>query len=94
MADEELKDMIGHDENGKHLVVFSLAVRPEFRGLGVSKQLVATFVKRARALGKQKIMLLCKINLIAYYQRRGFDHAGRSASTHGGFQWHEMVMRL
>ncbi len=54
IADEEFKDMVGHVKEGKNIVVFSLAVLPEFQGNGISKQLMARFVEVSKGLKKEK----------------------------------------
>ena len=94
ISDEELKQLIGHDPNGKNMVIFALAVLPEFQKQGIARQLMTRFVKEARVNKKENVLLLCKQPLIAYYERLGFDHMGLSRSTHGGAEWHEMRSRL
>ena len=94
ISDEKFKQLIGHDPEGDNIVIFSLSVLPEYRKQGVGNQLLATFIDQARELGKTKVMLLCKDKLIDYYSRHGFQDAGISASTHGGAEWHEMVLPL
>jgi GNAT superfamily N-acetyltransferase len=39
------KDMVGHDKDGKNIVIFSLAVLPEFQGNGISKKLMEGFIE-------------------------------------------------
>ena len=94
ISDEELKQLIGHDPNGRNMVVFALAVLPEYRNQGIARQLMRRFAEEARKLGKQNILLMCKQHLIHYYESMGFEHAGLSKSTHGGAEWHEMRLRL
>lgn len=94
LTKEEFKEMIGHDNNGKNMVIFSLAVLPQFRGQGVSRKLMEKFVEVSKKLKKEKILLICKPELIPYYQKFGFIYAGKSRSKHGGFTWHEMYVRL
>jgi predicted N-acetyltransferase YhbS len=94
MTDEELKALVGHDPEGANMVVFSLAVLPEFRGRGIAHELMHRFMDESRRMGKQRVMLLCKDALIVFYERLGFRYAGVSASTHGGAAWHEMVLTL
>jgi predicted N-acetyltransferase YhbS len=94
ISDEELKQLIGHDPAGKNMVVFALAVLPEYQKQGIASQLMSTFVDEARALGKENVLLMCKQHLIHYYERMGFAHIGVSRSTHGGAEWHEMQLRL
>ena len=94
ISDEELKQLIGHDPNGKNMVIFALAVLPEFQKQGIARQLMDRFVEEARALKKENVLLLCKQHLITYYEKLGFDHVGLSRSTHGGAEWHEMRLAL
>jgi ribosomal protein S18 acetylase RimI-like enzyme len=94
IADEELKDMVGHEPEGENIVIFSLAVLPEFQKKGISKLLMTNFVTVSKGLQKHKILLICKENLIEYYQNFGFAYAGKSSSKHGGFEWHELRLQL
>ena len=94
LADEEFKDMVGHDPDGKNIVILSIAVAPSCQGVGISRPLMERFIDRARALDKQTILLLCRENMIGYYEKFGYEDAGVSASTHGGGRWHEMRLNL
>ena len=94
LSDEELKQLIGHDPHGKNLVVFALAVLPEFQKRGIAGQLMSRFVEEARGRGNGNVLLMCKQHLISYYERMGFAHVGLSKSTHGGAEWHEMRLAL
>ncbi len=40
------------------------------------------------------MLLICKSDLVAYYERFGFVHAGLSRCTHGGATWQQMVLKL
>lgn len=94
ISDEELKQLIGHEVDGKNMVVFALAVLPEFQKRGIARQLMSRFVEEARGLKKGNVLLMCKQYLIAYYEGMGFVHMGISKSTHGGAEWHEMRLTL
>jgi ribosomal protein S18 acetylase RimI-like enzyme len=94
ITDEELKDMVSHDKDGRNMIIFSLAVLPKFRGDGISKQLMLRFIEVSKDLKKEKILLLCKSELIPYYQNYGFLYGGKSKSKHGGFEWYEMYLLL
>ncbi|MBN2116916.1 MAG: GNAT family N-acetyltransferase [Anaerolineales bacterium] len=94
ISDEELKQLIGHDPHGKNMVVFALAVLPEFQKRGIARRLMSRFLEEARRRKKENVLLLCKRHLIAYYEGMGFTHAGLSRSTHGGAEWHEMRLTL
>ncbi|WP_419787528.1 GNAT family N-acetyltransferase [Pseudodesulfovibrio sp.] len=94
ITDEEFKQLIGHDPEGGNIVIFSLSVHPDFRKLGVGGKLLDQFVDHAREMGKNKVLLLCKEDLVNYYAGHGFSDSGVSASTHGGAVWHEMALTL
>ena len=94
LADEEFKDMIGHNPAGKNLVIFSVAVTPEFQKSGVSRRLMENFLERAKDQDKESVFLLCKTNLVSYYEKFGFKNCGESQSEHGGFSWWEMRLDL
>jgi ribosomal protein S18 acetylase RimI-like enzyme len=94
ISEEELKQLIGHDPDGKNQVIFALVVLPEFQKRGIANQLMTRFVEEAREHKKGNVLLMCKQHLIAYYERMGFAHVGLSRSTHGGAEWHEMRLTL
>ena len=94
ISDEELKQLIGHDPAGKNMVVFALAVLPPFQKRGIAHELMSRFVEEVRARKKENVLLICKDHLIRYYESMGFRHVGKSRSTHGGAEWHEMRLAL
>lgn len=94
ITDEEFKQLIGHDPDGSNIVIFSLSVHPDFRKRGIAYKLMERFIEQARELGKTRILLLCKKELIDFYSRLGFKDSGISESSHGGAEWHEMVLPL
>ena len=94
ISDEELKQLVGHDPAGRNMVVFALAVLPEFQKQGIARQLMSRFVEEARRSNRKNILLMCKEHLVAYYERMGFEHRGLSKSMHGGAEWHEMRLAL
>jgi ribosomal protein S18 acetylase RimI-like enzyme len=60
IGDEELKQMIGHDADGKNMVVFAVVVLPEFQKQGIAPQLMTSFVEEARARKKENVLWRCK----------------------------------
>ncbi len=91
---EALKAMEEHDPDGAHIVIFSLGVLPDYQRRGYARQLMNALLDRAREMGKHKAFLICKQELIPYYESLGFAHLKQSASTHGGGAWHEMGLNL
>ena len=94
LAREELKDGADLDPSGRNIVVFSLTIRPDLQGQGLSRPLFEAFLLRAHALNKRRVLLLCKEYLVPYYAKFGFQDAGPSTSTHGGYTWREMRLEL
>ena len=94
ITDEDFKALIGHKEDGDNIVIFSLAVLPQYQGVGIGQRLMEKFSEAAIAMQKQKILLLCKADLISYYEKIGFKSRGLSQSRHGGFEWFEMEKKL
>lgn len=92
ISDEEFKQLIGHDPDGRNIVIFSLSVHPDHQRKGIADRLMKAFIENAREMGKSRILLLCKDDLIPYYSRHSFIDNGISASDHGGAEWHEMVL--
>mgnify|MGYP000326954098 CR=1 FL=1 len=94
ISDEALKALIGHEDDGKNLVIFSVAVLPDYQRQGIAAALLHEYIKRAKNSNHQAILLLCKENLVTYYAKFGFEDGGLSESTHGGAKWHEMKLIL
>ena len=90
LSDEAFKAMVGHDDNGANIVIFSVAVDPAVQKNGIARQLLFRFYERATMLNKHAILLLCKSDLLGLYRKFGFIDLGKSASTHGGYSWHTM----
>lgn len=94
ITDEAFKQLIGHEDGGRNLVIFSLSVLPEFQGRGIATRLMLGFLDLARTQARQSVLLLCKEDLLDFYRRFGFANRGVSASVHGGARWFEMACPL
>ena len=94
LSDEAFKELVGHDPDGPHVVIMSVAVRPDHQGRGIAGQLLRAFIARMCALGKVDVFLICQAALVPLYRRYGFVELGPSASTHGGLTWVEMSLAL
>jgi len=94
LSDEEFKELIGHDPEGKHSVILSVVIHPDYQGKGMANKLMNSFIDKMRALGKIDIFLICQSELIDMYARYGFVNLGKSDSDHGGMSWNEMSLSL
>lgn len=94
LSDEEFKELVGHDPDGKQVVIMSVVVDPAFQRSGYAKQLMSAYISRMRQLGKASIYLICQIGLIPFYQSFGYEDLGPSDSDHGGLCWQEMRLKL
>lgn len=94
LSDEAFKELVGHDPDGEHVVIMSLAVHPAYQGQGFASTLMAHFINRMKGLEKSDIFLICQAELVAWYARFGFVDLGPSSSSHGGLVWNEMSLAL
>lgn len=94
LANEEFKDLIGHEPNGKHIVIFSVVIHKDFQGKGFAGKLLTDFIDRIKRMQKTSIYLICRDSLIEFYKKYGFEYIRKSDFTHGGLDWHEMVLSL
>lgn len=94
LSDEEFKELVGHDPEGKHIVILSVVIHPDYQGKGMATKLMNSFIDKMKALGKTDIFLICQSELIDMYARYGFVNLGKSNSDHGGMSWNEMSLSL
>jgi N-acetylglutamate synthase-like GNAT family acetyltransferase len=86
--------MVGHDPDGRNVVIMSVVVHEKYQRQGIAGMLLKNFISNAKRAGKDNIFLLCKSPLIAFYENYGFEYLRESKSIHGGVEWHEMVLNL
>jgi ribosomal protein S18 acetylase RimI-like enzyme len=94
LSDETFKELVGHDPNGKKIVIMSVVVHPKYQGQGMAGKLMDDFIGRMKLMGKEEIFLICQEELIGMYARFGYQDLGPSDSDHGGLSWHEMSLSL
>jgi ribosomal protein S18 acetylase RimI-like enzyme len=94
MSDDNIKELVGHHEDGCALVVMSVAVHPGYQRKGYAGRLLTGFIEHAKVMGKAEIYLMCQQYLIPLYERYGFETLGLSESNHGGLSWYEMRLSL
>lgn len=94
LSDESFKELVGHAPDGKHIVIMSVVVHPQYQGQGLAGKLLQSFIEKMTKLGKSEIFLICQKSLIPMYAKYGFNYIAPSDSDHGGMSWHEMSMQL
>lgn len=82
------------DECGENLLIFGLAVHPDFRKQGIAHQLMLHILSSAKEKGKKRASLTCKRNLIGFYAGFGFGNHGVSKSVVGGVKSYDMEIDL
>lgn len=90
LPDEMYHDLSLHDPEGDYQTVFGLNVLPEYRGKGIARCLVSSFIELARQRQKKGVILTCKEHLIPFYESCGFRNYGKADSSHGGAVWYDM----
>ena len=94
LSNEDFKELVGHDSEGKYIVILSVVIHPAYQGRGMASKLMKNFIDRMKALGKSDIYLICQPGLIDMYAKYGFVDLGPSDSNHGGVSWNEMSLSL
>ena len=94
IRDECLKDLVGHNPAGRHLVIFSLVVHPRAQKHGIARELLERIVEQAIAEEKVSVLLDCRERLIRYYESFGFAYRAISPARFGGHKWYEMNLEL
>ncbi|MBR1423080.1 MAG: GNAT family N-acetyltransferase [Ruminococcus sp.] len=84
----------GYDDNGKNLLIYGLAVHPEYRKQGIAHKLMEHFLNAAKAAGKEHVSLTCKESLIGFYESMGYSNHGLSESVLGNVVSYDMELYL
>lgn len=87
-----------HDASGGILAIHSVVVEERFRNCGVASAMLQDYVTAMERLNKkgvlkvkmEKIVLMAKKNMLAFYVRGGFMALGVSKVVHGKEQWFQL----
>jgi predicted PhzF superfamily epimerase YddE/YHI9/GNAT superfamily N-acetyltransferase len=88
--------MKSHDAMGKTLAIHSVVVEEKYRNCGVASAMMQDYLAAMERMNRkngflkvkmEKIVLLAKKNLLAFYIRNGFRAMGVSEIVHGKEQW-------
>ena len=95
--------MKSHDATGKILGIHSVVVEEKYRNFGVASAMMQDYLLAMERLNSkdgnlkvkmEKIVLMAKKNLLAFYVRNGFRAMGLSPIVHGKEQWFELERDL
>jgi len=95
--------MKSHDATGKILGIHSVVVEEKYRNSGVASAMMKDYLSAMERLNSKegilkvkmdKIVLIAKKNLLAFYVRNGFRAMGISSIVHGKEQWFELERDL
>lgn len=84
----------GFDENGENLLLFGLAVHPDYRHKGIAHKLMKHALSAAKESGKRRVSLTCKERLIPFYESFGYTNHGVSESVKGNVESYDMEILL
>ena len=92
--EDDLFEPQGHEPDGTNQMIFGLAVHPEFQRRGVGAALLRHMIAFSGNASMERVILTCKQEKLAYYEKFGFENHGVSNSSHGGAVWYDMVLEL
>ena len=87
-------DVSAHNPEGSTIMLLGLEVLPEYRKLGLARELVFDYCRREQERGIKRLVLTCHTDKVKMYRKLGFEDLGESASVWGGEKWHEMCISL
>jgi ribosomal protein S18 acetylase RimI-like enzyme len=93
----EHESMTTHVSNGRLLAIHSVVVPEEYRRKGIATKMLKDYVEHMRATNDgtiEKLVLLAKDNLLAFYENCGFQVIGPSAIEHGSEQWYDLELDI
>lgn len=94
IRDEMFENAKLHNPKGKWQAIFGVNTIPSHRKRGLAGKVMKQVIEDARAQGRVGCILTCKEELIAYYEKFGFESIGLSESAHGGAVWYDMVLKF
>lgn len=86
-------EMGSHKEEGRIIALHSLVVHPDWRGKHIGYLMLKDYVQRLFAMHTADGMaLICKKDLVPFYEKHGFRDEGESKSKHGNGDWQDMYL--
>lgn len=85
--------IIGNDSAGRFIGVHSVAVRTEYQGKGLGRDLLKEYAKYVRESinPADSVVLIAHGHLLQFYESVGFKNLGPSPCEFAGGGWYDMV---
>jgi O-acetylhomoserine (thiol)-lyase len=90
ITDDLYKSGGAFDKNGENLLIYGLAVHPDYRHKGAAHKLMEHILNKAKEQGKTHVSLTCKEALIPFYESLGYHNHGISESVQGNVVSYDM----
>lgn len=88
--DEFFMDASLHDPEGRNIMLLGFDVLPEYRGQGLARELMYTYMRREKEKGRKRLLLTCVKEKVPMYEKMGYTYNGDSGSVWGGTKWYDM----
>lgn len=87
--------MSTHEPEGSTLCIHSVVTEGGHRRKHIGTRTLRTYMQWvvSNTPAVEKVLLLCKKELIGFYEGAGFRMVGPSEVVHGADQWYEMVQK-
>ncbi len=88
----ELLKEENHDRKGKNVMIHAFVINPKHQGNGIGKKSFLHYLKHFQKvqLPLHSFALVCKPNLIGFYEKLGFHVTNRLVQLGNSSDWHEL----
>lgn len=81
-----------HREDGAYQAILGVNTAPKHQKKGYASTIMEQVIADAKAQGRRGCVLTCKLDLINYYKKFGFQNNGISKSVLAGHTWYDMIL--
>ncbi|KAA8573947.1 hypothetical protein MFRU_001g01960 [Monilinia fructicola] len=86
---------LGHQEDGRTIVIHSVAILPAFQGRGLGRILMTAYMQQMNGAGiADRLALIAHSHKINFYKALGFTEKGKSEAQFGGGGWYDLIYEL
>ena len=90
--DEMNHDPSFHHEDGLYQAILGVNTDPLYQNQGYASKIMKQVISDAKKQGRKGCILICKKELIAYYQKFGFKNYGISKSSLANQTWYDLKL--